>query len=410
MTPSPSQILLDNVALWGTPDKPWDLVSDTVQQAISPPLGSHDAVHALQTINMFRGTENPIHEFLEESSLRHKLCTLWNYDGLQCAKRQQQIIFDTVIAGKHDLYDLQLCGILNCSQCYRFLFGCEKPDKFFFTIAIKGRTMDERDHVLFAYPLDVLFEFCSYNQEWFMTCYRQFPSAYLGQFSQRGMHNIFQFIGIDVGEWLLNQGLSLEGCPQPCWAEASHLIDIDTKAVQISPPEGAKSCWSGVMLQEDPLPMLDWLGVHGPPLPDDYLVDATIGLCIPTVRWLLRHEKVSFAEWKEAACAAMQMDNPRAAMMLEVILRSPHPEVSPEMSHTFSRYLMKELRESAYMTMYKWSWDKEKFLSEYAERMRVISKVEIGISAFQNKTKDILDKARKELQDAIVSLAEDTKL
>lgn len=190
------------------------------------------------------------------------------------------------------------------------------------------------------------------------------------------MHNIFQFIGIDVGEWLLNQGLSLEGCQQSCWADASHLIDIDPKTVQIDSPEGAKSCWSGVMLQKDPLPMLDWLGVHGPPLPDDYPFDATIGLCIPTVRWLLRHGKVSYAEWRDAACAAMRMGNPRAAMILEVILRSPHPE----MPQTFSRYLMKELRDSAHMTMYKWSFEKSEFLFDYAERMRVISKVKIDVT------------------------------
>lgn len=177
MTPSPSQILLDNLPLWRTPHKPWDLVSDTVQQAISPPLGLHDAVHALQTINMFQA-DNSLHDFLERSSLRRKLFDLWKYDGehgLQdCGKRRQQIIFDVVIARKHDLYNLQLCDILNCVQCYRLLFGCEKPDKFFFAIAIKGRETEESDHVLFAYSLDVLFEFCSYNEEWFMNCYRQF--------------------------------------------------------------------------------------------------------------------------------------------------------------------------------------------------------------------------------------------
>jgi hypothetical protein len=113
-----------------------------------------------------------------------------------------------IMLGKHELYDLILYDILNCSQCYEFCFGEEKPDQVFFCLAAKAEKTDQRDHVLFRGPLQMLFRMAACDEGWLRSCHDQFPDVTLPSATQQVFGATFGIADIDLAN-LMGLGLSV---------------------------------------------------------------------------------------------------------------------------------------------------------------------------------------------------------
>ncbi|KAJ5642763.1 hypothetical protein N7490_006763 [Penicillium lividum] len=195
---SASQTLPENAALGEVREPSEDLVM-AIKDAIRHPLGSHTAVHLLQekVKEDFR-LRMRVRSLLGNTWLPEKLSTLWNvtYDSASKEEiearllRQKEILYDIGV-GKRDLYELIPYEILNCPKCYEFCFGTEKPDDFFFCIAAKAEKPEERNHVLFRCPPQLLLRMSLGSEEWLKICRENFPDLTWQPLTQKENDELF---------------------------------------------------------------------------------------------------------------------------------------------------------------------------------------------------------------------------
>lgn len=180
--PNALQNLPENAALGEVRESSEDLII-AIKDAIRHPLGSHTAVHLLQEkAKEDHCLQMRVRSLLGNTWLPEKLSTLWNvtYDTasneeIEARLLHQKKILCDIVLGKRYLYELIPYGILNCLKCYEFCFGTEKPDDFFFCIAAKAEKPEERNHVLFRCPPQLLLRISQGSKKWLKTCRENFP-------------------------------------------------------------------------------------------------------------------------------------------------------------------------------------------------------------------------------------------
>ncbi|KAJ5938307.1 hypothetical protein N7466_001441 [Penicillium verhagenii] len=263
---------------------PDSLTMATIKELLETPLGSHDACHVLKDVM----------EIEHGPSLARQLMEKWN----MC--RNVQTCKDIIESGDSS-YKLCLHEISNCAECHQFFFDTNKPaDMATFCFIRKAEDMKQKDRLLFETTLQDLLPRCTWNSQWFRTCWdhiQKFPEMKLPRLDQAQIHQICKFVDPDLADQLFKRGVYLGGLG-----------------------EGEFSSLNGVMHQESPWPMYNWLFKDS---------DSTFEEKLTAIA-LQGYQPKSLAVWRNAAIAAASSNRTASLQIFDSIMHNPPLEIPEE--------------------------------------------------------------------------------
>ena len=330
---------------------PPELIDYIITAALfSEPLGSHDALHTLESLSRewrLPNLKRRITIVFESLSLRKEIQFRWQlYPDFGCAEQQEGISRVLPYRASRDLVSW---AIFNCpNQCLRFLLdrGSVRASSFcktgesLFGLAVQKLThysaeqivslMDPKN-LLEPYslrePRKTILQFSTIDKTLFEACWKQvklLPVIDPSFFRWREIFQISRFASVGLAEDLLHRGVDL----------GKTCVDNATRGFW----HREFPVWRGVLGHEDPLPMVEWLWRRGHRPPAGFFEYVVKNNYYTAVSWVIRQTE-SYQVWQEAACIAAENTDSRSVGMLEFLLEFLQPwrlERIPDNSFTQS--------------------------------------------------------------------------